>query len=211
MSYDDNVFINCPFDPEYRPLFRAAVFTALDCGLKPRCALERDDGSEVRIDKIRRMIAESRYGIHDISRTDVDGTHGLPRFNMPLELGMFLGAKLFGAREQRAKCCVIFDREPYRYQIFCSGIAGQDIRSHGSAEDELIRGVRDAVRAWRPERQLPGAATMADRYRRFVFSLPHLTAQLRLDPAELTFYDLHALVSAWLVKNDPECCGGSPG
>jgi hypothetical protein len=25
-EYDTSVFINCPFDPEYRPLFEAVIF-----------------------------------------------------------------------------------------------------------------------------------------------------------------------------------------
>ena len=49
------------------------------------------------------MIADCRYGIHDISRTELDRDSGLPRFNMPLELGIFLGAKRFGAEEQKRK------------------------------------------------------------------------------------------------------------
>ncbi len=49
----------------------------------------------------------------------------LPRFNMPLELGIFLGAKRFGSQKQKQKNGLILDREKYRYQSFCSDIAGQ--------------------------------------------------------------------------------------
>ena len=75
------------------------VFTVHDCGFIARCALEEEDASQVRIDKIYNIIAECRYGIHDISRTELDENSGLPRFNMPLELGIFLGAKKFGIEE----------------------------------------------------------------------------------------------------------------
>jgi hypothetical protein len=125
MSYERNVFINCPFDHEYHRLFRALVFAIQDCGFTPRCALEVEDASEVRILKIVRIIEESRYGVHDVSRTELDEASRLPRFNMPLELGLFLGAKHFGDSEQRTKACIIFDRERYRYQAFCSDIAGR--------------------------------------------------------------------------------------
>ena len=97
----DNVFINCPFDTDYKALFYAIVFTVHDCGFVARCALEEGDASQVRIDKIYSIIAECRYGIHDISRTELDENFGLPRFNMPLELGIFLGAKKFGTGEQK--------------------------------------------------------------------------------------------------------------
>ena len=100
--YNDNVFINCPFDSAYKHLFDAMVFAIHDCGFIPRCALE-EDASQVRIDKIYSIIADCRYGIHDISRTELDEGSGLPRFNMPLELGVFLGAKKFGIEEQERK------------------------------------------------------------------------------------------------------------
>jgi len=198
MAYEDNVFINCPFDGAYQRLFRALVFAVHDCGFVVRCALELDDGSEVRIDKIRRIIAESRYGIHDISRTEIDEGSGLPRFNMPLELGLFLGAKQFGGPKHRAKACLIFDRERYRYQQFCSDIAGQDIRAHDCDEREVIRGVRDALRSWRPDRELPGARVMFDRYLGFLDVLPRITRQMRVDSDELTFSDLTTAISEWL-------------
>ena len=124
IHYNDNVFINCPFDAKYKSLFDAMVFAIHDCGFIPRCALEEEDASQVRIDKIYSIIADCRYGIHDISRTELDKGSGLPRFNMPLELGVFLGAKKFGIEEQERKKCLILDAEPYRYQQFISDIAG---------------------------------------------------------------------------------------
>ena len=119
IRYNDNVFINCPFDSVYKPLFDAMVFAIYDCGFIARCALEEEDASEVRIDKIYNIIADCRYGIHDISRTELDRDSNLPRFNMPLELGIFLGAKKFGIEEQKRKKCLVLDREQYRYQITC--------------------------------------------------------------------------------------------
>ena len=88
-----DVFVNCPFDTDYRPLFNAIVFTIIRSGFRARCALEADNAAENRFDKICKIISECRYGVHDISRTEVDGNPPLPRFNMPLELGLFLGAE----------------------------------------------------------------------------------------------------------------------
>ena len=65
-NYDTDVFINCPFDRRYKPLFRAIVFTVFDCGLRARCALELDDASVIRIDKIFKIIDEWQdYGDYD--------------------------------------------------------------------------------------------------------------------------------------------------
>ena len=102
----------------------------MTAGLFARCALEASDSGEARIDKILAIIAKCKFGIHDISRTELSKNTKLPRFNMPLELGLFLGAKTFGPREARAKVCLILDRQKYRYQKFCSDIAGQDIEAH---------------------------------------------------------------------------------
>src|SRR5947207_9896562 len=91
-----SVFINCPFDKQYQPIFDAIVFCIAACGFVPRCTLELTDAGEVRIENIYRLIAQCNHSIHDISRTEVeDQPYRLPRFNMPLELGIFLGAKRF--------------------------------------------------------------------------------------------------------------------
>jgi hypothetical protein len=66
-AYAKNVFINCPFDATYRPLFDALVFAVSDCGFIARSAQEVVDGGEVRIQKILRLIRESKFGIHDIA------------------------------------------------------------------------------------------------------------------------------------------------
>src|SRR4051794_5309929 len=124
-DYERNVFVNCPFDADYKDLFEAVVFAVHDCGYFARCALEVDDGSEVRIDKVEKIIGECRFGLHDISRAEPDSVTNLPRFNMPFELGLFLGAKRFGRAKQKFKTCLILDVEPYRYQKFISDIAGQ--------------------------------------------------------------------------------------
>jgi hypothetical protein len=46
--YSRQVFINCPFDPAYRPIRDGIVFAVFDCGFQPRSALEIEDSSEVR-------------------------------------------------------------------------------------------------------------------------------------------------------------------
>ena len=91
-SYEDSVFINCPFDRAYRPIFNALVFVVHECGYFARSALEIEDSGQVRIQKIQELILDCRLGIHDISRTEPEPETKLPRFNMPLELGLFLGA-----------------------------------------------------------------------------------------------------------------------
>jgi len=142
-----SVFINCAFDPIFQPIFDGIVFTVLRCGFMPRCALETDDASENRFAKIQKIVEDCRYGIHDISRTETSGEPPLPRFNMPLELGLFLGAKRFGDDAQKRKRMLVLDTERYRYQRFISDIAGQDIHAHGGDVSTAIGVVTTWLRA----------------------------------------------------------------
>ena len=103
-KYEISVFVNCPFDKKYKAtLFPAIIFTIQDCGFIVRSALEVDDAITNRLDNIFSIIQSSKYGIHDISRTNTDPVTHLPRFNMPLELGIFLAAQKYGTKEQKKR------------------------------------------------------------------------------------------------------------
>src|SRR5215218_7331787 len=198
-TYDNSVFINCPFDSDYRPLLEAVVFAVYDCGFFPRCAMEVEDSSQVRIQKITAIIEQCRLAIHDVSRTEVDDTFTLPRFNMPFEFGMFVGAKAFGGRDQRRKACVVFDVERYRFQKFISDIAGQDIREHGGDAGLMIHQVRDFLSCHHPgEVFLPGGRAIVDRYRQFSWQLPESCAEVQLDRDALTYRDLGNFIVSWI-------------
>jgi len=197
----NHVFINCPFDEGYKPIFDALVFSIYCLGFVARSALEVDDGTEVRLSKIERIIEECQYGIHDISSVGLDLHTGLPRFNMPLELGLFFGCKRFGNERQRRKVCLILDREPYRYRQFLSDISGQDIHAHGGSSAQAITIVRNWLAATSQRRGLPGGAEVVERYDRFRNDLPALCTALRRRPAELTFGDLSEMIDPWLQAN----------
>ena len=197
--YTDNVFINCPFDAAYKPLFDAMVFTVHDCGFIARCALEEEDASQVRIDKIYTIIADCRYGIHDISRTELDENSGFPRFNMPLEFGVFLGAKKFGVAEQKRKKCLVLDKEPYRYQQFISDIAGQDIQAHHNDVETFVRVVRNWLRTASGRQTIPGGNIIWERYQTFLRDLPQTAEECQLDVEDLIFNDYIFVIGKWLV------------
>lgn len=202
-SYDDNVFVNCPFDEEYRGIMEAVVLAVHDCGFVARSSLELDDGSQVRIEKIFDLMLESRFGIHDLSRTEPDPNSGLPRFNMPLELGIFLGIKRAGTGRQERKSCLILDTERYRYQKFCSDIAGQDIRAHGGDPETAVGEVRNWLRnqTHGSGTIIPGAARMRARYRQFMRALPEMCEEVELERDSLIFNDYTTLAAQWLREN----------
>jgi hypothetical protein len=193
-----SVFINCPFDKQYQPIFDAIVFRVVACGFEPRCTLELTDAGEVRIENIYRLIARCNHSIHDISRTEVeDQSYRLPRFNMPLELGIFLRAKRFGGRSSH-KRCLIMDRAPYRYKRFISDIGGQDIKAHYMRPMNAIRHVRDWLQSAPGKAAIPGGTKIWQDYQRFRRELPVIAEEAQLDPAQLTFIDYLQLVTNWL-------------
>lgn len=196
--YSENVFINCPFDKEYLILRDALLFAIFDCGFIPRCALEEDDSGDVRFNKIQKIIAECRFGVHDISRTELDDQTQTPRFNMPLELGVFLGAKHFGNKQQKGKVCLVLDREQYRYQAFISDIAGHDIRSHGNKSEKVITHIRDWLNAASGRRTIPGGRAIIARWRQFEADLPAMCEQSSIEVDELTYNDRTNFISEWL-------------
>jgi hypothetical protein len=76
-DYDARVFINCPFDDAYLPIFQAILFTIHDLGFIARHALI-DNAKANRLERIAEEIAASRYSIHDISRVTSATSNPLP-------------------------------------------------------------------------------------------------------------------------------------
>lgn len=124
-GYNDSIFINCPFDDDYKPILRAIIYAIYRCGFFPQTALDEDDGTEIRLLKIIHKMRNCRYGVHDLSRIELNPAN-LPRFNMPFELGVFFGAKHFGDAAQNRKNALILERDKYVYQQFVSGLNGID-------------------------------------------------------------------------------------
>lgn len=140
MAFENNVFINCPFDKEYLTLRNAILFTVIYAGLEPKIA-ETEDSAQVRLEQIQELIESSKYSIHDISRSRPDGKP--PRFNMPFEIGMDWGCRAFGTEEQRTKKCLVLEIDRYHYRQVLSDISGNDIKYHHEKPEKAIAAVRD--------------------------------------------------------------------
>lgn len=200
MRYTDNVFINCPFDNDYKPLLDAIVFTVHDCGFIARCAIE-ELGSQVRIDKIYNIIDECRYGIHDISRTELDLDNDLPRFNMPLELGIFLGCKRYGDEDNKKKQYLIMENQKFQYQKYISDIAGLDVAAHCNKPESVVSIVRDWLSKYSSRTTIPSGSLIWEKYEKFWDDLPKLVENASLEISELTFSDYTYSVVEWLQTN----------
>lgn len=196
----DNVFINCPFSPDYRPLFDCMVFTVLACGFRPRTGLEAADGSDVRMDKIVRLIKESTYSIHDLSAVALDEVNNLPRFNMPFELGMVVGCKKVAGRAYASRSVLILEHTRYTTQKCLSDIAGQDFKAHNGQPRTLCRVVRSWLAHESGRANIPGENAIFNAYSEFAEQLPSICEAADLDYDELIYADLLGLAQQWLQE-----------
>jgi hypothetical protein len=199
-AFERSVFLNCPFDEEYRPLLRAQLFTILACGLVPRLASERADTGEVRLGKILDLVASCRFSIHDLSRSEPLKPGDLPRFNMPFELGLDLGCRHFGVKQAAEKKFLVLEKERYRYQRVLSDLAGCDIRAHDNSPETLVQ----QVRAWlyvTTRLPQPSGGQIWEWLNLFEVGLSTQLAQLRYSASEvhnLEVAEYVAFVERWL-------------
>lgn len=203
MPHSFDVFINCPFDEEFKPLFEAVHFTVTACGYAPRCALEDDDGAEIRLSKLCRIIEECPRSVHDLSRVQLSA-NGFPRFNMPFELGLMMGAKHFGPREFRGKTAAIMVSERYKMPAYLSDLGGNDPKAHGNDVKTAIDIVRKYLHPRFDEVPLPGASHIHSALVEFKGDLPVMASALKLKSDEVDAfrdYNTYSLfVSAFLVS-----------
>lgn len=191
-NYEDQIFINCPFDEKYFPIFRAVIFAVYRCGFYPNTALNFKNSLVNRLNKIEKSIENSKYGIHDISRTESE--KGLPRFNMPFELGLFFGAQRYGDSRQKSKNTIILDCSQHRYKKFISDLNGVDIESHSNHPEKAIKLIRDWLKNESGRSTLPGENILFGEYRKFKKTIPRICRQLGFDKNNIPFNDYCIMV-----------------
>jgi hypothetical protein len=142
MPFEENVFINCPFDDQYLPLLRPMLFTLIYLGMTPRISSEAIDSGQARLEKIVEMIRLSKYGIHDLSRSQAQKKGEYFRLNMPFELGIDLGSRHFGQAEHKTKKILVLEAEPHKSKFSISDLSGCDLEAHKNDPYELIGIIR---------------------------------------------------------------------
>ncbi|NTW54032.1 MAG: hypothetical protein HGB15_04590 [Chlorobaculum sp.] len=165
--FDTSVFINCPFDEHDYPLLRPLLFTVFYSGLQPRIALENLDSGKARLEKIVTLIQESRFAIHDLSRIKSTESEQFFRMNMPFELGLDVGCRLFKGDRWKGKKCLILEADHYRYRAAISDISGSDIAAHNNQPEEVLYVVRNWLTAEAGIR-LPGPSNLWGNFNDFM-------------------------------------------
>ncbi|MFN7130743.1 MAG: hypothetical protein ACK4N5_01595 [Myxococcales bacterium] len=136
------MFINCPFDSRYEPLFLAQLASIIAFGRRPRCVVELPT-SAARLERLMEIIDSCDASFHDLSR--VQGTrtrsHGtLPRFNMPFELGLSMVRSI-----EKRQHVFIFEEVPHRLHATTSDVAMFDPLIHRGTVEGVLSGVLDAL------------------------------------------------------------------
>lgn len=202
MAFNDNVFINCPFDNEFKPLLKALVFELIYLGFTPKLS-QTVSSSSIRINQIKRLIRSCKFGIHDLSRSKAMAVGELPRFNMPYELGLDIGALEFGNRNLKTKRILILETERFHYQKVISDIAGQDIENHDDDPKTLITKVRNWFSINFPTKTIVGQSEIWIAYNQFIDDLnTNLAAESysEEDIEEMPMSDFIKFSTDWIIE-----------
>jgi hypothetical protein len=87
-------------------------------------------------------MGECRYSLHDLSRVDLSG--GVPRFNMPFELGLAIGLRRRGGHTWW-----VLESRPFRLQRSLSDLNGTDPLVHRNRPLGLLQALESVFA--RPE------------------------------------------------------------
>jgi hypothetical protein len=143
----NGVFLNIPYDEEFSSLYIAYLVGLCQLDLVPHIASEISGGKR-RLDRILELIQGCRYSVHDLSRVEVSpAPSAVPRFNMPLELGMTI---TWASLHPKIHTWFVWESEPYRLQRSLSDLNGTDANIHNGTPEGVLRGLRNALGRDRP-------------------------------------------------------------
>jgi hypothetical protein len=135
----ESVFLNIPYDNGFENLYLAYIVGLTQLGLRINATLAVPN--QGRLETIIGLIGESNFSIHDLSRIEL--SKGIPRFNMPVELGL----ALYRSHITRGKHRVyVFESKTYRAQRSTSDINGIDPQIHIGTAKGVMAGLRNIFR-----------------------------------------------------------------
>lgn len=148
MSFEKNVFLNCPFDKTYiDDILKPILYVIVRNGFYPRLSLEVSDSGQVRLQKITEIIKSCKYSIHDLSIVKSKKAKEFARMNMPFELGIDYGLRNSGRGKLAEKQFLILEATKYDYMKAISDINGFDIKVHGNETERIF----DCLYSWSSE------------------------------------------------------------
>ncbi len=116
---------------------------------------------------------------------------------MPLELGIFIGAKMFGGVRQKEKQYLVLDSDRYRYLQFISDLGGQDPKDHNNDPFVAIRRVRSFLNSY-SKTPLLGATAIETHYKDYLDQRPALLEASKLIDKDVEYRDTTQLMEGWV-------------
>jgi hypothetical protein len=144
----ESVFLNIPYDDAFENLYLAYIVGLTQLGLAINAALAVPN--QGRLATIIELMDKSDFSIHDLSRVEV--SRGVPRFNMPVELGLALYRSHITNGQHGV---FIFERKQYRAQRSTSDVNGIDPQIHNGTVRGLMSGLRNILRQPRDVATVP--------------------------------------------------------
>jgi len=199
-SFEKNVFINCPFDKEYKKFLHPMLFTIVYLGLRPQMAQTTDSGI-VRIERILSLIKNSKYSIHDLSRMVAKKVGEIARFNMPFELGLDIGIRSASKRSRLStKQNLIIEQVNFRYQKGISDLSGNDIEVYDDSPERLVLVIRNwFTRILHPKQ--PSGSLIWEEYNEFQTYFENVTKEEGYNKKDLETLPVNELIyfmSKWI-------------
>jgi len=186
-----SVFLNIPYDDQFEDLYLAYIVGLTQLGLNINATLAVPN--QGRLDRIVGLIDESDVSIHDLSRIELSS--GIPRFNMPLELGL----ALYRSHSTNGRHRVfVFEKKAYRMQQSTSDINGIDPQVHYGRPKGVMVGLRNIFH--QPERTTTVPEMLAS-FRAVKRKLP----ELRRNAGSQSLFEasvFHDLIVAALVERE---------
>lgn len=135
----ESVFLNIPYDEGFEDLYLAYIVGLNQLGLRVNATLAVPN--QGRLEAIIGLIEESNFSIHDLSR--IETSKGIPRFNMPVELGLALYRSHTTNGRHRV---YVFESKAHRAQRSTSDINGIDPQIHNGTAKGVMAGLRNIFR-----------------------------------------------------------------
>ena len=135
----ESVFLNIPYDVAFERLYVAYLVGLTQLGFRINATLAVPN--QGRLETIISLIEHSDFSIHDLSRIESSG--GIPRFNMPVELGLALYRSHVAKGKHRV---FIFESRRYRAQRSTSDVNSIDPQIHYGTAKGLMAGLRNIFR-----------------------------------------------------------------
>lgn len=117
---------------------------------------------------------------------------------MPFELGLFFGAKHFGANEQKTKNALVFEKVKYSYMQSISDLNGIDTKAHNNDPYLVIRKIRDWLSTASKRAELPGYRIIQNEYVQFQARLSKIARKTGFEIDSIPFNDFCKIVERYL-------------